>query len=284
MWQKWYELQPNIGWSPVKTPSNVNSRPVVQTVLWIIDSGCSKRMTGDRSLLKIFVEKFIGIVRFRNDHFATITSYGDYVQEGDDLLIRDRESNWYTISIPDMAASSPVCLMYKATLTKSWLWHRRLSHLNFESMNILSKEDLDNLFEPMYEEYFEKRSSKMSINSTTQQVHNHEDSPSTSSIVVEEQEAPPIVTTSKEQTSPISFNEADEFNQEDFANFDGNTVFVPYVVPNFEEAELSTIALGLSNMHELHQVQPSTHIWTKAHPLEQVISDPSKPVMTRNRL
>ncbi|GJT97984.1 ribonuclease H-like domain-containing protein [Tanacetum coccineum] len=39
-----------------------------------------------------------------------------------------------------------------------------------------------------------------------------------------------------------------------------------------------------SNMHEFNQVQPSTHIWTKAHPLEQVIGDPSKPVMTRSRL
>ncbi|GJX72490.1 zf-CCHC domain-containing protein [Tanacetum coccineum] len=36
-------------------------------------------------------------------------------------------------------------------------------------------------------------------------------------------------------------------------------------------------------MHEFHQVQPSTHIWTKAHPLKQVIGDPSKPVMTRKR-
>ncbi|GJZ79996.1 retrovirus-related pol polyprotein from transposon TNT 1-94 [Tanacetum coccineum] len=37
-------------------------------------------------------------------------------------------------------------------------------------------------------------------------------------------------------------------------------------------------------MHKLHNVQPSTHIWTKSHPLEQVIGDPSKLVMTRNRL
>ncbi|GJX91479.1 hypothetical protein Tco_0344805 [Tanacetum coccineum] len=81
-----------------------------------------------------------------------------------------------------------------------------------ESMNIPSKDDLDNLFGPMYEEYFEKRSSETSNNSTAQQVHNHEDTPSTSSIVVEEHEAPPIVNTSKEQTSPISLNEADEFN------------------------------------------------------------------------
>ncbi|GJZ13002.1 retrovirus-related pol polyprotein from transposon TNT 1-94 [Tanacetum coccineum] len=56
-----------------------------------------------------------------------------YVQnlKGDDLLTGSRESNLYTISIFELAASSPVCLMSKATLTKSWLWHRRLSHLNF---------------------------------------------------------------------------------------------------------------------------------------------------------
>ncbi|GKG13872.1 hypothetical protein Tco_0350832, partial [Tanacetum coccineum] len=74
-------------------------------------------------------------------------------------------------------------------------------------MNTPSKEDLDNLFGQMYDEYFEKRSSDMSINSIAQQVHNQEDSPSTSSIIVEEHEAPPIVTTSDEQTSLISLNE-----------------------------------------------------------------------------
>ncbi|GKF79018.1 hypothetical protein Tco_0234586 [Tanacetum coccineum] len=119
----------------------------------------------------------------------------------------------------------------------------------------------------MYEEYFEKRSSEVSINSAAQQVHNHKDSPSTSSIKVKEHKAPPIVTTSDEQTSPISINEADELNQKDS-----------------KEADSSTTSLDPSNMHEFHQVQPSTHIWTKAHPLEQVIGDPTKPVMTQNRL
>ncbi|GKD80473.1 hypothetical protein Tco_1347312 [Tanacetum coccineum] len=89
-------------------------------------------------------------------------------------------------------------------------------------MNTLSKEDLDNLFGPMYEEYFENRSSDVSINFAAQQVHNHEDSSLTYSIIVKENEAPPIVTTSKEKTSPISLNEADEFNQEDSAEFDCN--------------------------------------------------------------
>ncbi|GJS25222.1 putative reverse transcriptase domain-containing protein [Tanacetum coccineum] len=100
----------------------------------------------------------------------------------------------------------------------------------------------------------QKRSSKMSINSAAQQVHNHKDSHSTSSIIVEQHEAPPIITTSEEQTSPISLNKADEFNQEDSADFDGNTIFVPYDALNFEEAESSTTSLDPSNMHEFHQV------------------------------
>nr|GEU73670.1 copia protein [Tanacetum cinerariifolium] len=68
-----------------------------------------------------------------------------------------------------------------------------------------------------------KRSSEVSINSVAQQVHNHEESPSTSSIIIEDHEVPFIVTTSDEQTFSISMNEADELNQEDFAEFDGNT-------------------------------------------------------------
>ncbi|GKB17892.1 retrovirus-related pol polyprotein from transposon TNT 1-94 [Tanacetum coccineum] len=53
-------------------------RTVVQIVLWYLDSGCSKHMTGDRSQLTNFVNKFLGIVKFRNDHVAKILGYGDY--------------------------------------------------------------------------------------------------------------------------------------------------------------------------------------------------------------
>ncbi|GJX14550.1 retrovirus-related pol polyprotein from transposon TNT 1-94 [Tanacetum coccineum] len=126
---------------------------VVQIVLWVVDSGCSKHMTGDRALLRNFVEKFMGTVHFGNDNFAAITGYDlevafrsktCYVRnlEGDDLLTSGRDSNLYTISISDMAASSPICLMSKATSTKSWLWHRRLSHLKFVTINDLTKLDL----------------------------------------------------------------------------------------------------------------------------------------------
>ncbi|GJT75954.1 retrovirus-related pol polyprotein from transposon TNT 1-94 [Tanacetum coccineum] len=52
---------------------------VVQIVLWYLDSGCSKHMIRDRSWLKNFMKKFIGTIRFRNDHFGAIMGYGDYV-------------------------------------------------------------------------------------------------------------------------------------------------------------------------------------------------------------
>nr|GFB05674.1 transcription initiation factor TFIID subunit 4b [Tanacetum cinerariifolium] len=45
---------------------------IVQICLWIIDSGCSKHLTGNRALLMNFVEKFLGTVRFGNNDFAVI--------------------------------------------------------------------------------------------------------------------------------------------------------------------------------------------------------------------
>ncbi|GJS33956.1 retrovirus-related pol polyprotein from transposon TNT 1-94 [Tanacetum coccineum] len=59
--------------------------------------------------------------------------------EGVDLLLGSRETNLYTLSVRDMIASSPICLLSKASKTKSWLWHQRLSHLNFGAINHLER-------------------------------------------------------------------------------------------------------------------------------------------------
>ncbi|GKB82729.1 retrovirus-related pol polyprotein from transposon TNT 1-94, partial [Tanacetum coccineum] len=158
---------------------------VVQIVLWYLDSGCSKHMTGDRSRLWNFMKKFIGTVRFGNDHFGAIMGYGDYVigdsvisrvyyveglghnlfsvgqfcdsdlevafrkhscfvrdLDGVNLIKGSRGTNLYTISVEDMMRSSPICLLSKASKNKSWLWHRRLNHLNFGTINDLARKDL----------------------------------------------------------------------------------------------------------------------------------------------
>ncbi|GJT55420.1 hypothetical protein Tco_0990474 [Tanacetum coccineum] len=61
-----------------KTNVPVSKSKVIQIVLWYLDSGCSKHMTRDRSQLTNFVHKFLGTVKFRNDHMPKILGYGDY--------------------------------------------------------------------------------------------------------------------------------------------------------------------------------------------------------------
>ncbi|GJZ86058.1 retrovirus-related pol polyprotein from transposon TNT 1-94 [Tanacetum coccineum] len=62
--------------------------------------------------------------------------------EGVDLLTGSRGNNLYTLSLGDMMASSLICLLSKASKTKSWLWHRRMSHLNFGAINHLARHSL----------------------------------------------------------------------------------------------------------------------------------------------
>nr|GEU86306.1 hypothetical protein [Tanacetum cinerariifolium] len=124
-----------------------NNSQIVQLILFIIDSGCTKHMTGNINLLCNFVEKFLGTVHFGNDQFAPILGYGDLVQgnitinKGNDLLIGNRGSNLYIISLQESISLTPLCLMAKASPTQAWLWHRRLSHLNYDYINLLSKKD-----------------------------------------------------------------------------------------------------------------------------------------------
>nr|GEV74860.1 hypothetical protein [Tanacetum cinerariifolium] len=59
--------------------------------------------------------------------------------QGNDLLTDNRGSDLYTISLQESTSSTPLCLIDKASPTQAWLWHRRLSHLNFDYINLLSK-------------------------------------------------------------------------------------------------------------------------------------------------
>nr|GFA63154.1 hypothetical protein [Tanacetum cinerariifolium] len=92
-----------------------------------------------------------GTVRFGNDHVATIMGFEVAFRrnacfvinlEAVDLLKGDRSTNLYTINLHEMAYASPICLMARASSTKSWLWHQSLSHLNFDTINDLTKHDL----------------------------------------------------------------------------------------------------------------------------------------------
>nr|GEY44643.1 retrovirus-related Pol polyprotein from transposon TNT 1-94 [Tanacetum cinerariifolium] len=158
---------------------------IVQLIIFIVDSGCTKHMTGNLTLLCNFVEKHLGTLHFGNDQFAPILGYGDLVQgnitinrvyyveglnhnlffvgqfysadlevafrkstcfvrdlQGNDLLTGNRGSDIYVISLQETTSLTLICLMAKASPTQAWLRHRRLSHLNFDYINMLLKKDV----------------------------------------------------------------------------------------------------------------------------------------------
>nr|GEU35537.1 integrase, catalytic region, zinc finger, CCHC-type, peptidase aspartic, catalytic [Tanacetum cinerariifolium] len=171
-------------WKPKSGKENVNLN-LVEIVLFIVDSGCSKHMTGNLKLLINFVEKFLGTVKFGNDQIAPILRYRDLVQgavtikrvyyvkglnhnlfsigqfcdadlevafkkstcfirdlKGNDLLTGSHGTDLYSITLQETNYPNPICLMVKATSSQAWLWHLRLSHLNFDTINLLSKNDI----------------------------------------------------------------------------------------------------------------------------------------------
>ncbi|GJY52445.1 retrovirus-related pol polyprotein from transposon TNT 1-94 [Tanacetum coccineum] len=71
-----------------------------------------------------------------------LRSTGFTTSKGNDLLTGNRGTDLYTISFQETTSSNPICLMAKASPTQAWLWHRRLSHLNFDYINLLSKKDV----------------------------------------------------------------------------------------------------------------------------------------------
>nr|GEW91248.1 hypothetical protein [Tanacetum cinerariifolium] len=62
--------------------------------------------------------------------------------KGNDLLTGSRGTDLYSITLQDIISPNPICLMAKATSSQARLWHLRLSHLNFNTINLLSKNDI----------------------------------------------------------------------------------------------------------------------------------------------
>ncbi|GJR18612.1 integrase, catalytic region, zinc finger, CCHC-type containing protein [Tanacetum coccineum] len=61
---------------------------------------------------------------------------------GNDLLTGSGGTDLYSITLQDTSTPNPICLMAKVTSSQAWLWNRRLSHLNFDTINLLSKNNI----------------------------------------------------------------------------------------------------------------------------------------------
>ncbi|GJY21556.1 retrovirus-related pol polyprotein from transposon TNT 1-94 [Tanacetum coccineum] len=199
--------------------------------------------------------------------------------------LRSQDTNLYTISLDDMLKTSSIYLLSKALKTKSWLWHRRLSHLKFGTLNKLAKDGLargpalqvlthatsslglvpniipqqpcnppkrdnwDTLLQPLFDEYFNPTNIVVST-----------------VLVVDAPRAVKIadspVSTSIDQDAPLSS------------------------IPSIQDQEHSPIISqgSLSNVRPSHTSFELIGRWTKDPPIENVIGHPSRSVSTRKQL
>nr|GEV20260.1 putative ribonuclease H-like domain-containing protein [Tanacetum cinerariifolium] len=106
----------------------------------VIDSGCSRHMTGNISYLSDFEELNGGYVAIGGNLNGGKISGKD---ENQVLLRVPRENNMYNVDLKNIIPSQDLtCLFAKATLDESNLWHKRLGHINFKTMNKLVKGNL----------------------------------------------------------------------------------------------------------------------------------------------
>nr|GEU72720.1 retrovirus-related Pol polyprotein from transposon TNT 1-94 [Tanacetum cinerariifolium] len=125
---------------------------IVQHILFIVDSGCTKHMMGNLKLLCNFVEKFLGTVCFGNDQFAPILGYGDLVQ-GNVMINRVyyvEGLNHNLFSVGQFCDKDLEVALWKSTCFVRDLQGNDL----LTDVHVPSQQELDFLFGPLYDEFF----------------------------------------------------------------------------------------------------------------------------------
>nr|GEU39344.1 integrase, catalytic region, zinc finger, CCHC-type, peptidase aspartic, catalytic [Tanacetum cinerariifolium] len=235
----------------IKNVGSSKKAKVVQIILWYLDSGCSKHMTGNRSQLMNFVSKFLGTVRFENDHIARIIGYGDY-QLGNVTISRVYYVEGLGHNFFSVGQFCDTDL--EVAFRENTCFIRNLeglvpNNVSQEPCNPPNKDDLDHLFQPMFDEYF---------NPVTVAV-------SPVPVVVAPRAvdlADSLVSTSIDQDAPSTS------------------------IPSTQEQEHSpNISQGSSsNVLRIHTPFEYLGRWTKDHPIANMIGDPSRSVSTRKQL
>nr|GEW78688.1 copia protein [Tanacetum cinerariifolium] len=144
---------------------------IVQICRWIIDSGCSKHMTGNRALLTNFVEKFLGMVRFGNNDFAMIAGYGD---------VCVRTNNGTEFKNKTLAKLfDEVGISQQFSAARMPQQNGKSSNPSVSQVSETSKKDLEDLFYNFYDEYFDAskimKYSIMNVETSNVEILSHEE-------------------------------------------------------------------------------------------------------------
>ncbi|GJQ96901.1 retrovirus-related pol polyprotein from transposon TNT 1-94 [Tanacetum coccineum] len=139
----------------IDLPTLLSKREIrLREPIWYLDSGCSRSMTGVKSYLHKYVEQLVAFVNGLKYNLISISQLCDakYIVQFDDkkgtifnankeiVLITPIRNDVYAL---DMSSLTPnrACFFAKASENVNWLWHKRLSHLNFKNINKLAKQN-----------------------------------------------------------------------------------------------------------------------------------------------
>ncbi|GJV50474.1 retrovirus-related pol polyprotein from transposon TNT 1-94 [Tanacetum coccineum] len=133
-----------------RVDSSISYKRTIQNDHFGAIMGYGDYVIGDSVISKVYYVEGLGHNLFSVSQFCdsdlevAFRKHSCYVRDvnGVDLIKGNHGTNLYTIFVEDMMKSSPICLLSKASKNKSWLWHHRLNHLNFGTINDLARKDL----------------------------------------------------------------------------------------------------------------------------------------------
>nr|GEX18370.1 putative ribonuclease H-like domain-containing protein [Tanacetum cinerariifolium] len=345
----WYPkfTPPGYKWKPKSQIVNVNSN-LVEIILFIVESGCSKHMMGNLKLLINFVEKFLGTVKFGNDQIAPILGYGDLIHL--DLFLRSKDETLEVlIEFLRLVQRGLHASVRIVRTDKGTEFLNKTLHAYFASEGILyqtsvartpeqngvvkrqnrtlveaSRTMLSAAIVPLFF-WAEAIATTCFTQNCSLVIHRHEKTPY--HIINDQKSLSPgptcqgnvtqtdrTVTTSNEldllfsstfnellngstqvvsKSSVVTTADAPNQCQQQHTTPLNNqttpdpTCQVPTQAPtnkSLDRGETSSCHVDSSNMHTFYQHHSSEHRWTKDHPLEQVIGNPSQSVRTRRQL
>ncbi|GJZ94042.1 retrovirus-related pol polyprotein from transposon TNT 1-94 [Tanacetum coccineum] len=140
---------------PKNLRNSRKQRDYLKRSVWYLDSGCSRHMTGVKQYLHRYSKESGPKVVFGDNSSGDTKGYGSvncngitftkgtiFNEKDEVVLIAPRRRDVYVIDMSSYNTNSNACFYAKASPSVNWLWHKRLSHLNFKTINNLSKHNL----------------------------------------------------------------------------------------------------------------------------------------------
>ncbi|GJY29925.1 retrovirus-related pol polyprotein from transposon TNT 1-94, partial [Tanacetum coccineum] len=286
--------EPSQSWGSIVS----NVLQVIQIVLWYLDSGCSKHMTGDRSQLTNFVNKFLGTVKFGNDHVVKIMGYGDY-QIGNVTISRV----YYVEGLGTDNGTEFVNQTLREYYEKVGISHETSVARSPQQNGVVERRNRTLIEAARTMLIYAKAPLFLWAKAVATAWHPSVDFPATQEVIapIDEVVAPePAVSTSTpssttvdqdapspsnsqttpETEPPIIPNDVEEDNHDIEVAHMGSDPYFGVPIPEIPSYQSLSSGFIHTIVHSDHQISKHKSKWTKDHPLENIIGELTRPVST----